>query len=72
VNAIELRDYLNQSQAADKMKVHRCTIWRWIRDGKIQTVLVGGMVMIPLSEVERIQSENSEDGAAGETTTAPA
>jgi excisionase family DNA binding protein len=68
---VEIGDYLNQSQAAAKLAVHRCTIWRWIQNGRIQPVVIGGMVMIPQTEVDRILQEE-KDGAVGETRTAPA
>jgi len=56
---IELKDYLNQSDAAHLLKVSRRTVWRWIRSKKIQIILVGGFRMVPRSEVERIVKENS-------------
>ncbi len=33
------------------------TVWRWIRDGKILTVRVGGRTLIPEKEIERLKKE---------------
>ena len=33
------------------------TIWRWIRDGKILAVRVGGRTLIPEKEIERVKKE---------------
>jgi excisionase family DNA binding protein len=30
-------DYLTLQQAADLMRVHRITVWRLVRDGKLHT-----------------------------------
>jgi len=31
------------------------TIWRWIRDGKILAVRIGGRTLIPEQEIERLR-----------------
>ena len=61
MSAIQLRDYLNQSRAAEILNRNRTTIWRWMKEGKITYVLIGDMRMIPLSEVERLAAENNEE-----------
>lgn len=33
------------------------TVWRWIRDGKILAVRVGGRTLIPEKEIERLKKE---------------
>ena len=41
------------------------TIWRWIRDGKIIAVRVGGRTFIPKQEIERLKKQDlpeSQDG----------
>ena len=57
INPIELHDYVNQSRTAEVLGVSRMTIWQWIKDGRIQAVIIGGLRMIPRSEVERLQKE---------------
>ena len=51
---IELKDYLNQSEAAKALKICRQTIHRYMKKGKLTYVLVGGYRMIPRSEIERL------------------
>lgn len=61
---IELNDPVNQKKAAKLLNRSRQTIWTWINEGKLQPVIVGGLKMIPLSEIERIKKEQ----AAGSPT----
>ena len=63
MSAIQLRDYLNQSRAAEILNRNRTTIWRWMKEGKITYVLIGDMRMIPRSEVERVAAESSKEVA---------
>jgi len=60
---IELYDFVNQKRAAEILGISRQTIWQWIKDGKIQAVIVGGLRMIPQSEVERLKREMNEQAA---------
>ena len=62
---IELNDFVNQTRAAEILGVARMTIWQWLKEGKIQAVIVGGLRMIPRSEIERIKREVKEQ-ATGE------
>ncbi len=32
---------MSAGEVADELKVHRVTVWRWIREGKISAVRVG-------------------------------
>ena len=57
---IELHDYVTQTKAAELLGVHRMTIWQWLKDGKIQAVIVAGLRMIPQSEVARLKREINE------------
>ena len=56
-NPIEIHDFVTQTSAAALLGKSRMTIWQWIKDGKLQTVIVGGLRMIPQSEVERLKQE---------------
>jgi putative resolvase len=42
---------------ADLIGVHRDTVRRWAREGKIRTVVIGSVPLIPASEVERLLGE---------------
>lgn len=58
---IELHDLVNQSKAAELIGVSRVTLWKWIRLGKLQPVIVGGMRMVPQSEVERLKKGRDKE-----------
>ncbi|MBW2631891.1 MAG: helix-turn-helix domain-containing protein [Deltaproteobacteria bacterium] len=46
------KTFYSTSEAAGLFNVHRFTIYRWIKDGKIKTYKIGRHFKIPLSEVE--------------------
>lgn len=51
---------LTVDQAADRLQASKETIRRWLRDGKIKGVRIGGKRLgwrIPLSEIRRVLSE---------------
>jgi len=54
---VELKGLFLVSQAADLLGVHRTTLHRWLRAGKIQTILIAGQRLIPESEIERLKNE---------------
>ena len=60
---IELQDFVNQTSAAKILGVTRMTIWNWIKEGKLQVVIVAGLRMIPQSEVDRLKREINEQAA---------
>lgn len=51
------RKAYKQVEVAKMMGVHRNSVYRWVRDGKIKSVLVAGVRMIPASEIEKITGE---------------
>jgi len=57
---IELHDYVTQTRAAELLGVTRMTLYNWLRDGKLQAVIVAGFRMIPQSEVDRLKKEINE------------
>ena len=48
---------VNQTRAAEILGISRMTIWQWLKEGKIQAVIVGGLRMIPQSEIKRLKQE---------------
>ena len=50
-------DFYTHKQATLVLGVTRKTLWRWIRDGKIQGHNLGREVFIEKAEVERIKAE---------------
>ncbi|GAI69994.1 unnamed protein product [marine sediment metagenome] len=63
VNPIELHDYVNQTRTAEILGISRMTLWQWLKDGRIQAVIVGGLRMIPQSEIERLKKEKNNQAA---------
>ena len=41
--------------AAQLLRVHRATLYRWINKGKIACVRIGTATFVPKSEVERLR-----------------
>ena len=48
-------DLTTVTGAAQFLNVARTTIYRWCRDGKILTIRLNGRILIPISEIERLQ-----------------
>lgn len=44
-----------QSEFAKMVGVHKNTVYRWVESGRIKSIPVGSVRMIPASEVERIR-----------------
>lgn len=63
-NAATGRIAYRYSDLAAELGVHRDTVRRWAREGRIRTVTIGGTVLIPATEVERILAGQAEGGAA--------
>ncbi len=51
------RKVYKQIEVAKMCGVHRNSVYRWVRDGKIKSVLVAGVRMIPASEIEKLTGE---------------
>ncbi len=50
-------DACGPEETAKLLGKGEATIWRWLRDGKILAVKVGGRTLIPEKEIERLQKE---------------
>jgi len=53
-------DLVSVAKAAEELGRPRITIYRWIESGKIVGVKLGGILFIPVSEVERLKEINEE------------
>ena len=56
--------FYSTSEVAGLFNVHRVTIYRWIKDGKVKTYKIGKHFKIPLSEVERLLKKFGFSGSA--------
>ena len=50
-------DAYGPEETAKLLGKGEATIWRWLRDGKIVAVKVGGRTLIPEKEIERLKKE---------------
>jgi excisionase family DNA binding protein len=50
-------DAYGPEETAKLLGKGEATIWRWLRDGKILAVKVGGRTLIPEKEIERLKKE---------------
>jgi excisionase family DNA binding protein len=55
---MEILDYFyTAGQAAKLLNVNRITVWRWIRQGKLDTQQVGREVLIPKWEADLLRTK---------------
>ena len=54
---IETEDLLSVIVAAKLLGRPRVTIYKWIENGTIHSIKMGGILYIPRSEIERIKYE---------------
>ena len=48
------------AQVAELFHIDPCTLWRWRRRKLLHVVKVGGRVLVPAAEVERLVSSTHE------------
>jgi predicted site-specific integrase-resolvase len=53
--AYEPKDLITLVDAAAVAQVSVVTIWRWIRDGKLSRIEIGGRPFVRRSQVEKMQ-----------------
>lgn len=44
-------------EAAEALSVGKSTVWRWIHDGRLKTIKLGGRTLIRRSELDRLLDE---------------
>jgi len=57
-------DLLSVGRAAKNLNVSRVTAYQWIKDGKLNTIKLGGILFVPISEVERLKKERLKNEEA--------
>ena len=53
MNALE-KDWLTLPEAAEYMRKERRTIWRWLRDGKLEGQKPGGTWLISTASIKKL------------------
>ncbi|GAH65465.1 unnamed protein product, partial [marine sediment metagenome] len=59
---VTTEDLTSVADAAKALGRPRVTIYRWIEAGKIHGIKLGGIILIPKSEVERLSREVPRKG----------
>lgn len=54
---VPVDDAYEPEEAARLLGKGIATIWRWLRDDKIIAIRIGGRILIPKKEIERLQKE---------------
>ena len=54
-------DVMTVGKSASRLGIARMTLYRWIASGKVICKRVGGHIFIPVSEIERLKKEATED-----------
>lgn len=54
---IESGDLYSVKRTAEMLSRPRITIYRWIKTGKVLSIKLGGVIFIPVTEVERLYTE---------------
>jgi excisionase family DNA binding protein len=65
-------DFLTLQQAADLMRVHRITVWRLVRDGKLQTYQAESnrrVKLVKRADVETLMRPRQIEDAGGKAAT---
>ena len=58
-------DVLTVAAAAEEIGIHHATLYRWAEAGKVAFVRFGGIMFIPVTEVERLKNERNKETAEG-------
>lgn len=51
------KNFLKISEATHVFEIHKNTLYKWLRDGVIRFVRVNKVILIPISEIKRLQSK---------------
>ncbi|MBA7699650.1 hypothetical protein ES703_108349 [subsurface metagenome] len=57
---VDTAEIYDTNEAARLLGIGYATLYRWIKDGKLIPLRVGGRTLIPKSEVERLKQEATE------------
>ena len=60
---VTTNDLMSVQDAAKALNRHRYQIYRWIEASKIIGIRLGGILFIPVSEVERLKREINNQAA---------
>lgn len=53
-------DLMSVGRAAKALNKSRVTLYQWIKDNKVNTIKLGGILFVPKSEVERLGQKGEQ------------
>lgn len=59
---VETSDLVSVQKAAKELDKPRSTIYRWVDSGRINAIRLGGILFIPVSEIERLKKATPVTG----------
>jgi excisionase family DNA binding protein len=59
---VDTAEIYDTNEAAHLLGIGYATLYRWIKDGKLIPLRVGGRTLIPKSEVERLKTNKLKEG----------
>jgi len=59
---ISTKDLVSVQDAAKVLKRHRYQIYRWLNSGKLTGIKFGGVIFIPISEINRLKAAEGAKG----------
>lgn len=63
---VQSEDIVTVPEAAKRLGKPKMTVYRWIDAGKVVCFKLGGILFIPISEVERLKNEKNRKAAVQE------
>ncbi len=62
VTKLDPGEVLTVNAASEEIGIHHATLYRWADAGKVAFVRFGGIMFIPVTEVQRLKKEKNEQG----------
>ncbi len=63
VTQLEPGEVLTVNAASEEIGIHHATLYRWAEAGKVAFVRFGGIMFIPVTEVQRLKKEKKNQAA---------
>ncbi|GAI91494.1 unnamed protein product [marine sediment metagenome] len=58
-------EVLTVNAASEEIGIHHATLYRWAEAGKVAFVRFGGIMFIPVTEIQRLKRERNKETAEG-------
>ena len=58
-------EVLTVNAASEEIGIHHATLYRWAEADKVAFVRFGGIMFIPVTEVQRLKKERNKETAEG-------